>query len=399
MSKSLSRNTWFAVVLAVCLLATFVAASCQSSPSAGAPKTYKVGAIYPLTGSAAATGDFLKSGFEVGMEAINKKGGIDGVKLEPIMEDSQNDAKVAVSAFTKLANVDKVPILSIAFSAPSFAVAPLLQESKVFGLGTTVASPQIRGISPYYLLTYELADREINTAVEYASKELKFTKWAATYLNNDLGKGQLQFLEKKIADTPGASLLAKEAHDPGQTDFSAQIAKIKAVNPDAVYIAGGAVKETALFMKQAKEQGIKAPFLSYAGVENPDTLKIAGAAAEGMLYTTPYFNPEDKDPVIQGFVTEYKAKFNGKVPQEFQSALTYDHTLVMEKIIKYAKDKGWGYTAESLKKAAEEIKVFPATTGTTHLQPDGTVKKEKMLLKTVKDGKYVVLKVLDANVR
>jgi branched-chain amino acid transport system substrate-binding protein len=100
--------------------------------------------------------------------------------------------------------------------------------------------------------------------------------------------------------------VAAEAYLPNDTDFSVQLAKIKGLNPDALFIAGH-YKEGALIARQARELALNAQILGTDGIGHPEYIKVAGKAAEGTIYSG-YFSLEDERSYIQQWADEFKEK-------------------------------------------------------------------------------------------
>ena len=97
----------------------------------GEEKTVKIGAILPMTGSAASYGKWMHNGISLALDDINREGGIDGRKLAVVFQDSASDNKVAVNAANKLVSVDRTRIIETTLTGVTKAVSPITERNKV----------------------------------------------------------------------------------------------------------------------------------------------------------------------------------------------------------------------------------------------------------------------------
>jgi len=204
------------------------------------------------------------------------------------------------------------------------------------------------------------------------------TRVAIIYPNNDYGIGVLNLFEKRLSNLGGLVVSAQSFPD-NTHDFRTQILNIKAQNPEAVCFVG--YKELGLMVRQAKELGLSARFLSTALFEDPDVLQAAGDAAEGIVFTSIAFDPNTDNPRAQAFVRNYSEKY-GLEPDSF-AAISYDAT----HIVAVAIAKG-GKTSAQIKDALYGIRDFPGLLGNTSFDSNGDVILP-VKLKTVKNGKII----------
>ena len=177
-------------------------------------------------------------------------------------------------------------------------------------------------------------------------------------------------------------MTAVESFDQGATDFRTQLTKIKATNPEALYIQGH--KEIGLAMKQARELGMQCQFLGATDFELPDVVEVAGEAANGAIYTKAAFDPRSSTEIVKSFVRRYREKF-GEEP-EIYGATMYDAT----RIIALAAAKA-GEDPDKLRDFIVSIRDYPGVSGITTFLPSGDVSKPVML-KKIEGGKCVPYK-------
>src|SRR6188472_335948 len=212
-------------VMAAGLSAAVLAGSLMTSAAA---QTIKIGVNEPLTGPFAASGTYVVNGAKIAADEINAKGGVLGKKIELVIEDNKSNPTEAASVAEKLMVRDKVPVLMGAWgSSLTLAVMPKLMEYKVpmvvetssSGKITTSGNPYIFRISP----TSEMEAKAFQPLVA----KMGIKKANFLYTNNDFGIGSgAEF--SKMLKANGVEVGVMETMDPKATDFSAQLAKIKA---------------------------------------------------------------------------------------------------------------------------------------------------------------------------
>ena len=268
---------------------------------ASAQDTIKIGVTQPLTGAFAASGNYVAQGAKIAEEEINKAGGVLGKKIQLIVEDNKSNPTEAVATAEKLIVRDKVPVMIGAWSSTlTLAVMPKLEEYKVpmlvetssSGKITTSGNPYIFRISP----TSEMEARAFTPLIRKMG--IKKADFLAT--NNDFGLGASKEFSA-MAKKEGVQIGVMEVMDPKATDFSAQLAKIKASGGDTLFVTT-AVEQITLILKQAKDQQVKARIITTGGSNSPDQLiQQAGEAANGsyhLVFFTPWFPDAVKNPDI-----------------------------------------------------------------------------------------------------
>lgn len=294
-------------------LKTWIAiAAALAAGSAAAQQAIKIGVTQPLTGAFAASGNYVTEGAKIAADQINAAGGVLGRKIQLVIEDNKSNPTEAVATAEKLIGKDKVPVMMGAWSSTlTLAVMPKLMEYEVpmlvetssSGKITTSGNPWIFRISP----TSEMEAR----AFAPMTKSLGIKTAAFLSTNNDFGLGAAKEFAEALAKQ-GVKIGVRETMDPKATDFSAQLAKIKASGADTLLVTT-AVEQMTLILKQAKEQQVKARIISTGGSSSPDQLiEQAGDAANGSMHLTfftPWFPDAVKNPdVAKKFVAEWKKR-------------------------------------------------------------------------------------------
>lgn len=347
-------------------------------------KSYRFGGLLPLTGNSATAGEWMRKGAELAVVEINAAGGVDGVPLEIIFDDNQTLARAAVSAFTKLVTVDRVPFSLTALTGVSLAIAPIAEKHKVVLMNGGGISPTLGGASPMLFNQIPLGDFQFRVLARYVRDEMKPLRLALLYRNDDYGNGMLDFAKAQLPQMK-VTLVAAESFEPGNQDFRSQLAKLRAANVQGIFLAAFGL-EQANILKQASEIGMKIVWLGFTPFESQDIARIASGPAEGSRYTM----PQTVGPKYEAFAKAFTAKY--KVAQvDYVAAGYYDATQIFAAAVGYASRKGWEYTGESVRRALLEMPPYEGIFGKTQFAPDGTVRKA-MSIKTFHDGKPAVVK-------
>ena len=261
--------------------------------------TIKIGVTQPLTGAFAASGNYVVEGAKLAEEAINKAGGALGKKIELLVEDNKSNPTEAVATAEKLIVKDKVPVMMGAWSSTlTLAIMPKLEEYKVPMLVETSSSGKITTSGNPYIFRISPTSEMEAKAFMPLFKSLGIKKADFLASNNDFGLGASKEFSE-AAQKEGVAIGVKETMDPKATDFSAQLARIKASGGDTLFVTT-AVEQITLILKQAKDQQLTARIITTGGSSSPEQLIAqAGEAANGsyhLVFFTPWFPEAVKNP-------------------------------------------------------------------------------------------------------
>ena len=300
----------------------------------------KIGANLEMTGNTATFGQSATNGAKLAIKQVNAKGGVLGKQITLVVADNKSDTAEAANAMQKLATQDKV-IASIAPIASSsvMAAAQVNESAKILGISPTASNPNVTvdpetGKVRDYLFRATFIDPFQGAVMaNFAKNTLKAQK-AAVYIENssDYSKGLGKFFKETFVQN-GGNIVSDEAYLAKDTDFKATLTKIKASNPDVIFVPGY-YQEVGMIIKQAREIGITVPILGADGWDSAKLPEIAGAEALNNTFFSNHYSPDDNSPEIKNFVEAYKAEY-GQVPDAF-AALSYDATMMIIEAIKRA---------------------------------------------------------------
>lgn len=371
------KKLWICIAICIVTILIIGIVSCAKKR----PEEIKIGAILPLTGDTASYGVALKKGMDLAIEKINSQGGINTKKLMVIFEDSQADPSKGVSAFTKLVTADKVPIvIGDMFSAGTLAMTPIAEKNKVVLLSPTASAVELTTAGDYIFRIYPSDTYDGIYLANFVSEKLKARSASIIYLQVTSISAVSQVFKERF-ESLGGIILGADSYKEGDTDFRGQLIKAKEDDPDIIFIPGY-LKEMAMLLRQAKELAIKKTFLSISTFYDPKILELSGGAAEGVLFSSPFFDPKSASVEVEEFVESFKSKYNNE--PDILAGYGYDVVNIATEAIKAC----YQMAPDNIKEELYNIKDYPGVTGKTSFDSNGDVVKELKMMQ-VKDGTFV----------
>lgn len=300
----------------------------------------KIGANLEMTGTNATFGQSATNGAKLAIKEVNEKGGVLGKQVSLVVADNKSEAAEAANAMQKLITQDKVlAVIAPIASSSVIAGAQVNMDGKVLAISPTASNPKVTvdpdsGKTRDYLFRAAFIDPfQGKVMANFASHSLH-GKRAALYIDtsSDYAKGLGQFFKETFTQN-GGEIVAEEAYLAKDTDFKATLTKIKAAEPDILFVPGY-YQEVGMIIKQARELGLQAAVLGGDGWDSAKLPEIAGAQALNHTFFASHYSPDDDSPAIQSFVKAYQAEY-GQVPDSF-AVLSYDATMMILEAIKRA---------------------------------------------------------------
>jgi len=378
------------IILAVLLVAV-LAAGCGKA-SASSSKVIKIGVFEPMTGANAAGGAMEVEGIKLANELYPTVtvGGKE-YKVELVISDNKSDKVEAANAAQRLVDKDKVKVVLGSWgSSLSMAAGPIVLDAKVPAIGLSCTNPLVTLGNDYYFRVCFIDPFQGTVMATYAFNQAKAkTAVIVQEVSNDYSVGLAKFFTDSFKKLTGNEkcILSVVNYNTGDQDFTAQLTSIKALNPDVIF-APGNYTESALVMKQARELGIKAPFLGGDTWETPEFIDVGKKLVEGATFSTFFAAEGATSGMPKIFVDAYNAKYN-KEPAAV-TALGFDGYLVAIDAIKRADS----LDTVKIRDAIAATKGFEGAAGTVTLDANGDATKSAYI-KTVKDGKFAFLTVVN----
>ena len=347
--------------------------------------TIKVGANLEMTGGSASYGISSKNAIELAFKEINEKGGINGKQLELVVADNKSEAAEATNAMQKLVSQDNVvAVIGPNLSSSVIAASAINNSAKVLDIAPMATNPYVTvdqasgKTKDFNYRTCFIDPFQGTVMAKFATAELGVGN-AAVLIDNssDYAKGLAQFFKGNFVKEGGA-VTAEESYLQKDTDFKATLTKIKATNPDFLYVPGY-YQEVGLIVKQARELGMNMPIAGGDGWDSAKMPEIAGAAALNNTYFSSLYSPEDSSDINKNFVAAYEKAY-GQKPDVF-AALSYDSALLVAEAIKNA-----GSTEPAkISEAMAKINGFSGVSGSVTFDDKHNPVKSAVILE-YKDG-------------
>ena len=364
--------------------------------SAAAADTLGLGLCAPMSGGAASWGKKSEVGTKFAIERINARGGVvpKGKNKAMLLElvevaDDKNDPREGASIAQRFIDNDKILIMiGPLTSSVALAQAPIMNKHGLtqFAIGAT--APAYTNAGPYSFRLVPTDAFQGRYMAKWAHTQGKWKTYAVIYVNDDYGRGLAEVFQTGLKEV-GVSennVVAAEAYLPNDTDFSALLAKIKGLKPDALFIAGH-YKEGALIARQASELRLNTQILGTDGIGHPEYIKVAGKASEGTIYSG-YFSLEDERPYIQQWAAEFKDKF-GRDPGLVE-AIANDCVEIAAKAIETGGENRQDI-ASGLSAIGSSQPAVMGALGENQFDKNGDMVRD-MLMYVVKDGVAVFYK-------
>jgi branched-chain amino acid transport system substrate-binding protein len=341
-----------------------------------------VGVSGPLTGPNAQYGAQWKTGFDLALDEINGRGGINGRTLAYTFEDSQSDPKQSVVIAQKfVADPRIVAELGDFSSTASMAASPIYQRAGLVQFGFTNSHPDFTKGGDYMWSTSISQNDNAPLLADYAVKDLGLKRIAVFNLNTDWGKTTFNLFAER-AKAIGAEIIANQAYLADEKDFVSALTTVKNANPDGVVLISY-YNDAALIAQQLRAQGLAYPIVADAASYSPEFIKLGGSAVEGVYMSSQFF-PADTRPEVQAFVKAFKAKYNQE-PGLF-AAIAYDAM----KIIAAAIEKA-GPDRKGIHEALGQLKDVPSVIyGKVTFNADRRVSNPSQTKIIIKGGQFVV---------
>jgi len=365
---------------------------CGDKPPSDGSTIVRIGQVSPLTGPQAHLGRDNDNGARLALEEINTQGltiGGKKITLELKSEDDGADPKTATTVAQKLVDEGVVGVIGHLNSGATIPASKIYSDNgipQISPSATAVAYTASGYKTAYRVMTNDA--QQGNVLGNFAVTKLGAKKIAIIDDRTAYGQGLADEVEKAVKAT-GGEVVAREYTSDRATDFMAILTSIKGKTPDLVFF-GGMDPQAAPMLKQMKQLGMNAKFLSGDGAQTPQFIALAGADAEGALASNPGL-PLDTMPGGTAFKTKFEAKY-GKIQN--YSPYAYDAVYVLVEAMKRAN------STEPSKYLPELPKTdFQGVTGRVRFDAKGDITGGAVTVYQVKDGKWVTLETVQSGAK
>ena len=379
-----------AALMALAAIAT-TAAAAPAQTSQGVNKGELVlGSIQDLSGPLAGFGKQIRLGMLLRVDEINEQGGINGRKLKLLIEDSGYDPKKAVLAAQKLVNQDKIfAMVAHLGTAQNNAAMPVQFEKNVINFFPITAAREM--YEPFNRLKYAFAATyfdQMRTSLPILIREKGSKKVCTIYQDDEFGLEVLRGAEAGLK-TMNMEFAEKTSYKRGATDFSSQVARMKAAGCDMV-VLGTIIRETIGTIGESRKTGFSPVFFGTSASYTDLIHKLGGKAMDGLYATMTVKNPylDDASKDVSFWANKYKTKFS-EDPTVFS---VYGYTAI-DSFAKAAQKAGANLSTDSFIKAMDTLSIPPDMFGSAPVSfsPTKRLGSDLSRLSQIQDGRWKVV--------
>jgi branched-chain amino acid transport system substrate-binding protein len=353
--------------------------------------TIKIGYFGDLTGPTFNFGQSAINGVLMAASEINQNGGINGRKIDVVIEDDKGSPEEAARLTAKLIDQDKVvAVIAGGTSGNSRAAAPKAQASHIPFISPSSTDPAVTQVGSYIFRACFVDTFQGEVMARFAVNTLKAQKAAVLYdFNAPYGRGLTQYFELSFGKL-GGHIVSDQTYTQGDADFKGQLSTIKAAEPDVIYIPGY-YGDVALIAKQARMIGLTQPLLGADGWDAPELWQLGGDALNG-AYISTHYSIDNPSPAIQSFVEQYKQRYGNLLP-DAHAALAYDAA----RLLFDAFTRIGSTDRDKLREALAQTKNFAGVTGVISMDADRNAVKPAVVLK-LEDLKFIYQETIQPDV-
>jgi branched-chain amino acid transport system substrate-binding protein len=366
---------WWLAILTVC--------GCKPRDQSRAPdadqKSVVIGAFLSMTGPLATFGISSERGARMAVEEVNRSGGVKGKRLELVVLDDQGKADEAGNAVARLIDVNHaLAVMGEVASTLSLVGGRIAQRRGVPMVSPSSTNPKVTQVGDYVFRVCFLDPFQGFVMAKFARQNLKLTRVAIFKdVRNDYSIGLAEAFRRAFRRM-GGSIVAEESYSAGDSEFSAQLTKIKAQEPEALYVPGY-YTDVGAIARQARRLGITVPLMGGDGWESPELRNIGGKDIIGSYYSN-HFAPDNPTPSAKRFIAAYRARY-GEAPAALTS-LGYDAVLVIADAMRRAPE----LTPRAIRDALATTSDFAASTGSLTLDAQRNPVKPAVVVRVTESG-------------
>lgn len=349
-----------------------------------------LGSIQDLSGPIAGFGKQVRMGLMLAVDEVNERGGVNGRKLRLIVEDSAYDPRKAALAAQKLVNQDKIfAMVGHIGTAQNMAAMPIQFEKNVINFFPVTAAREM--YEPFHRLKYSFAATyfdQMRGTLPKVVKEKNAKKICTIYQDDEFGLEVMRGGEAGLKSM-GMDFTEKTSYKRGATDFSSQVAKMKASACEVV-VLGTIIRETIGTIAESRKTGFNPVFIGTSAAYTDLIHKLGGRAMDGLYATMTTQNPylDDASQPIRFWATKYKTKFN-EDPTVFS---VYGYTII-DTFVRAAQKAGPNLSTDSFIKAMDTMTVPPDIFGSAEstFGPQKRLGSNASRLSQIQEGRWRVV--------
>jgi branched-chain amino acid transport system substrate-binding protein len=377
----------FTLAVAIVLIVGACSAAPGGSGGAGGA-TITIGGGFALTGDESALDLPAANGAKLAVKEINAAGGVLGKQINFIVHDSQYKMDVTAQTAKQFVEQDKVPLfIGYTDTDSVLASGPTFQAAKIPFITVGATSPKIPSqVGDMMFLACFGDNVQAAVGAEYSYQNFGHNAYFLWDKGVEYTTLLGQYFKTRFTEL-GGTIALEDSYQDKATDFSAQLAKIKALptKPDFYYVAAMPY-DVGTLVKQFRAAGIDGPIVGGDGYDTPDLLSVGGDAANNVFFTThALMDATGGTDGIKKFMAAYKTEYQHD-PENAFAALGYDTIYLLADAVKRAN----GTDSAAVKSALEATKDFKGITGSVTFSADQHVPQKGVTMISVKGGKFTL---------
>jgi branched-chain amino acid transport system substrate-binding protein len=342
-----------------------------------------------LTGAEATFGQSTDNGIKLAVEEINQAGGINGKKVKVITYDDKGDNRETGSAVSRLVTADRVvAVLGEVATGRSLVGAPICQDNGVPMVTPSSTNTKVTEVGDMIFRVCFIDPFQAWACAKFAYEHERLKAKKAAILFDQASPysvGLRDEFEKSFTEL-GGQVVAKEAYQPGDPEFSAQLTTIRASQPDVIFVPGY-YTDVGNIALQTRKLGITVPLLGGDGWDSSKLGQIAGSAIDGCFYSN-HYSHQDPNPRVQDFIRKYKDT-HGETPDGL-AALGYDAARILCDAIGRAESLSGADIAAELAKTKD----FDGVTGKISIDENRNAVKAAVIVE-MKGGEPILVTTIE----
>lgn len=351
----------------------------------------KVGALWNITGGMSSIDEPGYQGMQLAADQINAAGGVLGQQIQLVVIDGKTDQTANASAASRMVDVDKVVVVGgVNDSTFALASGPIFQDAGIPFVIAGATLPDLPDQIGDYAFMVPFGDNiQAFAGAEFAYHDLGAKTVYVLYDTAfDYSVVLRAFFKERWTDLAGAdSILLEDTYKNGDKDFSAQIARLKALEPqpDVLYIAA-VPDDVGNLVQQIRGAGLMQPIVGGDGWDTPILTEVGGEAAENTYFTT-HVSLSNSGDKVQNFVSAYTDAY-GNAPENAFAALGYDTMGLIADAI----SRAGSADSAAIRDALAATQGYSGVTGTISYEGDSRVPNKSVTVIKVENGNFVFAK-------
>jgi len=264
-----------------------------------AADTIKIAYIGPLSGPSAVLGMDVAPALEIAVAEVNSQGGIDGRKVELIIEDDQYHTSNTVTAYQKVVHADGAKIVLVSSYGGLLSLADTAQQDGVILIDVLDCNRQITALNENVFCLATETESIGRALADYGGDE-GYQNVAILYTSRDSFMGIVKdaFNERAVA----LGISTEELHYMDtERDFKTHLAKALESEPDAILLLGH--DEIGIAMRQARNLGFEGEFLATGVVTSPSLQEASQGTSDGVVFA--YWKASESNQLAKDFEEKF----------------------------------------------------------------------------------------------